>query len=280
MEKINFINNQAPALNATNLNQLQTNIENEFTDSNEFKNLYSNNYLVLANLTYSNGTFTQTSADTRADLQWKLQAFNDSTFIKQLNSKTNNSLIRQSMNFTKDSSFNAINFGLNGTSNDTTLKIDVSNLENDKTYTLSWNLLNNVQGSIAWNEMQIEEGTSMTSYKNYAGVIVESGSNDNGSWIKYSDGTMICYKSTGEIDMNVTTSWGSLYEGNISVGNFPAEFIETPTISVTPFGSGMLIEQGGIDASKTSWGNITGVRPNSVENVKARFHLMAIGKWK
>ena len=280
MEKINFINNQAPALNATNLNQLQTNIENEFTDSNDFKNLYSNNYLALANLTYSNGTFTQTSADTRTDLQWKLQAFNDSTFIKQLNSKTNNSLIRQSMNFTKDSSFNAINFGLNGTSNDTTLKIDVSNLENDKTYTLSWNLLNNVQGSIAWNEMQIEEGTSMTSYKNYAGVIVESGSNDNGSWIKYSDGTMICYKSTGEIDMNITNSWGSLYEGNISVGNLPAEFIETPTIFVTPFGSGMLIEQGGIDASKTSWGNITGVRPSSVENVKARFHLMAIGKWK
>lgn len=280
MEKINFINNQAPALNATNLNQLQTNIENEFTDSNEFKNLYSNNYLVLANLTYSNGTFTQTSADTRTDLQWELQAFNDSTFIKQLNSKTNNSLIRQSINFTKDSSFNAINFGLNGTSNDTTLKIDVSNLENDKTYTLSWNLLNNVQGSIAWNEVQIEEGTSMTSYKNYAGVIVESGSNDNGSWIKYSDGNMICRKTTGEISMSITTPWGSLYESNVSLGNFPAEFIETPTISVTPFGSGMLIEQGGIDASKTSWGNATCVRPNSVENVKARFHLMAIGKWK
>ena len=280
MEKINFINNQAPALNATNLNQLQTNIENEFTDSNDFKNLYSNNYLELLNLTYSNGTFTQISADTRTDLQWKIQAYNDSTYIKNLNSITSSSITRISINFTKDSSFNAINFGLNGTSNNTTLKIDVSNLENDKTYTLSWNLLNNVQGSIAWNEMQIEEGTSMTSYKNYAGVIVESGSNDNGSWIKYSDGTMICYKSTGEIDMNITTPWGSLYEGNVSLGNFPAEFIETPTISVTPFGSGMLIEQGGIDASKTSWGNITGVRPNSVENVKARFNLMAIGKWK
>ena len=119
-----------------------------------------------------------------------------------------------------------------------------------------------------------------TNIENAINSVVESGSNDNGSWIKYSDGTMICYKSTGEIDMNITTPWGSLYEGNISVGNFPAEFIETPTISVTPFGSGMLIEQGGIDASKTSWGNITGVRPNSVENVKARFHLMAIGKWK
>ena len=174
MEKINFINNQAPALNATNLNQLQTNIENEFIDSNDFKNLYSNNYLELLNLTYSNGTFTQTSADTRIDLQWKLQAFNDSTYVKNLNSITSSSITRISINFTKDNSFNEINFGLNGSSTDTTIKIDVSNLENDKTYTLSWNLLNNVQGSIAWNEMQIEEGTSMTSYKPFVPKNVEN----------------------------------------------------------------------------------------------------------
>ena len=119
-----------------------------------------------------------------------------------------------------------------------------------------------------------------TNIENAINSVVESGSNDNGSWIKYSDGTMICYKSTGEINMNLTTSWGSLYEGTINLGNFPAEFIETPTISVTPFGSGMLIEQGGIDASKTSWGNVTCVRPTSVENVKARFYLIEKGKWK
>lgn len=142
------------------------------------------------------------------------------------------------------------------------------------------------KGDIGWGVSeggtvgQVLVKNSDTNYDTAWSTIIESGSNDNGSWIKYSNGTMICYKSTGWIDMNITTSWGSLYEGNISVGNFPAEFIETPTISVTPFGSGMLIEQGGIDASKTSWGNITGVRPNSVENVKARFHLIAIGKWK
>lgn len=32
MEKVNFINGQAPAINGTNLNQLQTNVENEFGD--------------------------------------------------------------------------------------------------------------------------------------------------------------------------------------------------------------------------------------------------------
>ena len=127
---------------------------------------------------------------------------------------------------------------------------------------------------------QVLVKNSDTDYDTTWSTIIESGSNDNGSWIKYSDGTMICYKSTGEIDMNITTSWGSLYEGNLSLGNFPAEFIETPTISVTPFGSGMLIEQGGFHASETSWGILTCVRPNSVENVKARFNLIAIGKWK
>ena len=42
MEKINFKNGQAPALNATNLNQLQTNIENGITESSIFRNLWNN----------------------------------------------------------------------------------------------------------------------------------------------------------------------------------------------------------------------------------------------
>ena len=283
MEKINFINNQAPALNATNLNQLQTNIENEFTDSNEFKNLYSNNYLSLLNLTYSNGTYTQVDSDTRTELQWKLQAFNDSTFIKQLNSKTNNSLIRQSMNFTKDSSFNAINFGLNGTSNDTTLKIDVSNLENDKTYTLSWNLLNNVQGSIAWNEMQIEEGTSMTSYKNYAGVIVESGSNDNGSWIKYSDGTMICRKSVSFTDVAINNPWDQFFISNdIECGKFAQEFVKTPNISRDlkyTTGMCMLMQSSYTPVDYDNAGAVVLVRGSSL-TISGAISIIAIGKWK
>lgn len=35
MEKINFVNGQAPALNATNLNQMQDNIEVEFNNINK-----------------------------------------------------------------------------------------------------------------------------------------------------------------------------------------------------------------------------------------------------
>lgn len=112
------------------------------------------------------------------------------------------------------------------------------------------------------------------------GYIIESGSNDNGSYIKFSDGTMICYKVTDVIKMNIDVAWGSLYEGSVDMGQFPISFVETPAISIVSFGSGMLIEQAGANATYSSWGLVTGVRPTAVQNVSARFFMIAIGKWK
>lgn len=112
------------------------------------------------------------------------------------------------------------------------------------------------------------------------GYIVESGSNANGSYIKFSDGTMICSRITDVITMNIDVAWGSLYEGSVDIGQFPANFTEIPAISASPFGSGMLVEQAGANATKNSWGLVTAVRPTAVQNVSARFYLIAIGKWK
>ncbi len=112
------------------------------------------------------------------------------------------------------------------------------------------------------------------------GYIVESGSNTNGEYIKFSDGTMICYKVTDTIAMNIDIAWGSMYEGSVDIGQFPANFTETPAISASPFGSGMLVEQAGANATQNSWGLVTAVRPTPVQNVSARFYLIAIGKWK
>ena len=39
--------------------------------------------------------------------------------------------------------------------------------------------------------------------------VVESGSNENGNWIKYADGTMICTK-TISIITPITSTWGAL----------------------------------------------------------------------
>lgn len=67
------------------------------------------------------------------------------------------------------------------------------------------------------------------------GYIVESGSNANGEYIKFSDGTMICYRVTDVIAMNIDVAWGSLFEGSVDMGQFPISFIETPAISIVPF---------------------------------------------
>lgn len=119
-----------------------------------------------------------------------------------------------------------------------------------------------------------------TNIENAINGVVESGSNDNGSWVKYSDGTMICYKKLVNVTIEITTPWVSLYEGNYNAGSLPQTFAETPYIFVTPFGSGMMIEQGGLDATPSTWGSITVVRPHSVTVNNASFYLMAIGKWK
>ena len=142
----------------TNRDLIINNITNSIDSSlnNCYSNYYSN-YLSLSNLSFLNGIFTQITADTKSELQWKVQAYNNGTFVKDIISITNNNISRLSMNFTKSNSFNRIVFGLNGSSRDTKLTIDVSNLENDKSYTISWNLLNNVQGSISFNDLMISD---------------------------------------------------------------------------------------------------------------------------
>ena len=64
------------------------------------------------------------------------------------------------------------------------------------------------------------------------GYIVESGSNDNGSWIKFSDGTMICrgVVTTGDVSF---TAWGSLYQYEVPSVSFPLSFIDVPHIDFT-----------------------------------------------
>lgn len=117
------------------------------------------------------------------------------------------------------------------------------------------------------------------------GYIVESGSNDNGNWIKYSDGTMICHKIIkGSTD--IKTAWGSLFiSDNIELGNMPQIFIDRPTIVLSSQGQVgtqyFVIGNGdSSNGSKNSFGHTAICRPNSREAVQYIFDVIAIGKWK
>ena len=115
---------------------------------------------------------------------------------------------------------------------------------------------------------------------NYINGIIESNSNANGSYVKYIGGTLICRKTVTE-NISITTSWGGMYEGSMNLGNTPATFINnTYQIALTPQdGSGVLVEQAGVNRTTTSFGTATLVRPNST-TATPKLDIIAIGKWK
>ncbi len=128
---------------------------------------YSKNILDYNNLSYSSGVFKQASADTRTDLQWKIQGFNGDSFVKNLTTTKTQNTGTVSLTFTKDSSFNNLRFGLNGAKIDTLVKFDGSKLTNGKTYTISAKITNSSQGSVSWTNLQLEEGKTATVYQTH-----------------------------------------------------------------------------------------------------------------
>ena len=171
MEKINFINQSTPALNATNLNKLQDNVEDA---------------------------------------------------IEEVQSDTNTKLSADNVKTTQ-----------------TTSDID----------TYSCNYINN---------------------------IVESGSNSNGNYIKYVDGTMICYKQISG-NSNLALWGGSIYYSDTEAGTFPQSFISTPAVLVTNQTNQFWCS---VDNPSTSgYSSIRILKPDNA-NKPYQIGILAIGKWK
>lgn len=61
------------------------------------------------------------------------------------------------------------------------------------------------------------------------GSILEHGSNANGRYTKFADGTMICW-FTGTTAVSVSIASGSLYRSGTQTLTFPAAFISPPTV--------------------------------------------------
>ena len=145
-------------------------------------------------------------------------------------------------------------------------KIKFENLPSKKT-PLSAEILNIMQDNI---EKAID---------NAVGKIIESGSNSNGEYIKFSDGTMICRKYINFGKKAITTTWGSFYESEkMTIGNYPEPFIEIPQIFIMPLNT-FFIEKESSSISKTSWGDFYATRPASA-TMYIPVDCFAIGKWK
>ena len=119
------------------------------------------------NVTISNGTVKQATADERTELRWKAVQYDLKDNILGINSSNVlQSGTRFGVVFTAKEKVKRIVFGLNGSKIDTTVAISVD-LKVGAKYIISCNLLNSTQGSIEWNDMMLEEGTTIAAYEPY-----------------------------------------------------------------------------------------------------------------
>lgn len=115
--------------------------------------------------------------------------------------------------------------------------------------------------------------------------IIESGSNSKGSWIKWSDGTMIVTQTIYHTG-TCYVAYGNLWRtGATTFPDFPVPFIEPPNIQMYLSNAWQCFLMGGeISPSETNampdyYPQIVSPIQNK-EFTNAKIDLLAIGKWK
>ena len=117
-----------------------------------------------------------------------------------------------------------------------------------------------------------------------ADYVFESGTNSNGTYIKYTDGTMICTKRFIQQNVKLTNSWYSLFtnenDTRIDLGNYAATFIEEPVVNITYMGGNgcWLINNNGHSASSPGKVQLCTVSSRTIGT--CILDITAKGKWK
>lgn len=116
-----------------------------------------------------------------------------------------------------------------------------------------------------------------------SGAIIERGSNANGEYIKYADGTMICnYETTVSYTCNaVTGSIFSVTSGGAVNLTLPATFAVTPrlVLGCTKTGGGSVPwNSQGTPPTTTTTGSLW--LHASVNTAAGTYKYLAIGRWK
>jgi hypothetical protein len=146
--------------------------------------------------------------------------------------------------------------------------------------------LNEIKDVVNTNDdnMGLLSNLTTPSKDNLVGAInsvVESGTNSNGDYIKYSDGTMICTKKVNFVGLQFTIAWGNAYETPpVDLGDYAQEFVDIPLMFISCAYSTAAAE--GLINTKTGYGSVVFYRPirTDAETYSYTFYLMAIGKWK
>lgn len=162
-------------------------------------------------------------------------------------------------------------------------KINFNNLPDTTTPINNTNLntlQNNVEEVFNGNEPMgsiVVDDISCTDPTKYFGYT--SGSNENGSWVKYDDGRMECFLRKTFSEVPVQTAIGSLYESaSLNIGDYPVPFVDIPSVHITPNGQFFVRVIGA--PSATSYGTFRAVRPTTATGMEVTVSVEAKGYWK
>ncbi|NLW77794.1 MAG: hypothetical protein GXY32_00040 [Ruminococcaceae bacterium] len=106
---------------------------------------------------------------------------------------------------------------------------------------------------------------------------IESGSNSNGTYIKYPDGTLICRKNITATNI-AAVQWGTsplYYHAIGAIGSMPCAFVGEYTLSYTIAGSSLVL--GGMTGAT---GAIYALKITNSVLESATANITAIGRWK
>ena len=123
------------------------------------------NVIAGSNTAIIDGVVTQMTADTDNSPIFKCVTYNDNTLINLTTSANRITEVgRCGAIFEKTSEVNKLIFGLNGSSIDTIVSLNISYLPND-TYFISVDFTNITQGSVSWKDMMINRGPTALPYE-------------------------------------------------------------------------------------------------------------------
>lgn len=111
-------------------------------------------------------------------------------------------------------------------------------------------------------------------------AIIESGSNTNGIYIKYGDGTMICYNNKIFSNVPMTTATGALFTTGELSWTYPIKFIQMPSVSIIPRATNIKLFPQQLDIQLTDELRLSLTGPVSTTLGNIVINFTAIGRWK
>lgn len=293
MQKINFQNlpSTDTPINDTNLNLLQDNVEtainlkadqdyidgtkpmgNIVVDSIRSKNMFNQYDL-------NNNLFIPTNSTTE-----ELSSYTGTQTTKWIACKPNTTYILSGTNVNRfrvqyKNSSGTITYGGDKSDNQAPYTFTTSN------DTILCRIYFYTGTASSFSDVQLEEGSTPTNFGSYQGLGYISGSNANGNYIKYDDGTLICWNRVVVSSIAINSAEGSLYKSdNITpFPDYPISFIDSPSLSMESISDDgprwfWIVKSQGDSIQRIRGIRLFSAISQTLSNAKLSY--IAIGRWK